>query len=357
MFLFPLGYFAQAGTVSASTLASEFNLKRNLLSGADNKLIGCKLSNDQHEVILLNGLTGASVDGSYVSLSSEITSDTSDVYVPDTFLTDLRARFGGGAAPGTGITPSSQGTATPRVRPVRQGYVVVLDAGHGGKDPGARGSRGTSEKDVNLAVVLVLGEALRSQGVKVVFTRSDDTFVELNDRAEIANQTGCDLFLSIHCNAMANNRATQGYLAIFPADEWDDTDRGNAVDRARTAAAEGRVTLKGVDINCTSAAALATLYGALLEEYREKSYLAGQEIRAAMGARSESPDRGNVSDPRGLRVLRKTYCPAVLIELDFLSNPTAERRLSDRASQRRLAQSLADGVMSYLRKNSGSSRP
>ena len=90
-------------------------------------------------------------------------------------------------------------------------FTVVIDAGHGGKDPGARGVR-INEKTINLAVALKLGSFIeqRSEGVKVIYTRKTDRFIELDERADIANRNKADLFISIHTNAVKRGSAVQG---------------------------------------------------------------------------------------------------------------------------------------------------
>ena len=96
--------------------------------------------------------------------------------------------------------------------PVQAGsFTVVIDAGHGGKDPGARGVR-IHEKAINLAVALKLGGLIeqRSEGVKVIYTRKTDRFIELDERADIANRNKADLFISIHTNAVKRGSTVQG---------------------------------------------------------------------------------------------------------------------------------------------------
>ncbi|MHC4981695.1 MAG: N-acetylmuramoyl-L-alanine amidase family protein [Planctomycetota bacterium] len=174
---------------------------------------------------------------------------------------------------------------------------VVLDAGHGGHKPGAIGCNGVPEKMVNLPVTLAAGRILRGRGVSVILTRSDDKHVELNERAAIAIRERADLFVSIHADA-SEDRSARGFTAYV----------------SRSAAKES-----------------LRLARAILNE---------------MAART-SPSRG--IRRADFRVLVRTTCPAVLIELGYLSNDYEARRLTDAAYQQQLAEAIADGVMNFLR--------
>ena len=98
-------------------------------------------------------------------------------------------------------------------------FTVVIDAGHGGKDPGAvSANKNIREKDINLKVALMVGETIKKQhpDINILYTRDKDTFVGLNDRARMANQANADLFISIHCNA-ATNRSAKGAETLIVA--------------------------------------------------------------------------------------------------------------------------------------------
>jgi N-acetylmuramoyl-L-alanine amidase len=329
-----------ATKVSDENISAEFGLQRKLALGPEKAVLGSKLWNDQHEVLLFADMRYVMVDGELVSLEEKVTASSEGLEVPRALLRMLRARL-------------------PRVNPPEkdetESYTVVLDPGHGGQDPGAVGTRGTLEKDVNLQVSLLLAQLLADEGVTVLMTRKTDTALSLERRVQVANGAGCDLFISIHSNSAGGDRRTQGYMVLFPADEWQDTSKGNIAERARDAVREGGVVLKNVDVQCPSARAKTIIYGALLEEYRRQSYQAATEIRKALHKAVETPDLGNRNDPRGLRVLRKTYCPAVLVELDFLSSPAGEARLASRRFQKLMATGLAEGVLEFLRKSNGKS--
>jgi len=187
---------------------------------------------------------------------------------------------------------------------VMQGRVIVLDAGHGGTDPGAIGPTGVREKDVNLAITLEVARLLRQQGAEVILTRQSDVFVELLQRAEIANQAGADVFVSIHANANVDRskHGTSTYWWPYP----DVMTPGQIAARERLAGA------------------LQTALQGELERYELGLY----QARFA--------------------VLRATNMPSALVEVAFISNPVEERLLADPAFQNRAAAAIAAGLQDYF---------
>jgi len=177
---------------------------------------------------------------------------------------------------------------------------IVIDAGHGGKDPGAVRA-GVTEKSVVLPIANKVVAKLRALGATPIPTRTGDVYPSLDRRAAIANQRSADYFLSIHANSAANKRAT-GVEAYYRADG-----RRGAISRM-----------------------LAT------------------SIVDSVVARTGANNRRARADARGLRVLRKTRMPAVLPEVGFLSNTAERRRLTDPGYQERIAQGIVDGIVSHL---------
>jgi N-acetylmuramoyl-L-alanine amidase len=205
------------------------------------------------------------------------------VRVPEALAGAIRSRLG---------TPERPAAA---VRPGRTNALVVVDAGHGGKDPGTMVG-GVDEKHIVLSVARKVAALLEQQGVTVVMTRQDDRFIELEDRADIANQRDTDLFVSIHADS-APDRSVSGY----------------------------------------------TIYTA--PDASRQAYGTAQSMSAAMAKTG--------MDTRGIReaeykVLVLTRCPAVLVELGYLSNAGDARRLQDPAFQNRLAQAITDGILNSL---------
>jgi N-acetylmuramoyl-L-alanine amidase len=180
---------------------------------------------------------------------------------------------------------------------------VVVDAGHGGTDPGGR-SLGTPEKTLALRYALRLGKYLQMGGARVIYTRTTDVFVPLKQRAEIANEADADLFVSVHANANDNPKAS-GPWTLHAA---------NSVRGARAAAA----------VQAALAGVLGGNPGAVY------------------------PDDSGWTGGRTLAVLRRTEMPAVLIELGFMTNAEDLAELEDVATETRVCRALADAVLEWL---------
>ncbi len=240
-------------------------------------------------------------------------------------------------------------TRVPAARPAaaERQRVVVVDAGHGGKDPGTRGRAGQRtvlEKDIALAVALAVRDSLVKRGVKVVLTRDDDTFVPLSDRGHFANAHQGDLFLSIHINA-ANPRArdralVRGYETYFLAE-------ARTEDAKRVEEMENEVVRfeTGADAPKDDPLSFIIRDMAQNEHLRESSDLA-EVVQRSLGRMHPGPSRG--VKQAGFRVLMTAFMPAVLIEIGFASNPTEAAFISNARRQRELAGAIAKGTMEYL---------
>jgi N-acetylmuramoyl-L-alanine amidase len=228
------------------------------------------------------------VNGRPIGAVGEVKRVASTVYVPETLVATIRPhlRIAGPEQPPVVVRPGRPKTAT---------ATVVVDAGHGGKDPGSM-IGGIHEKNIDLQVARKVAALLTQQGVTVVMTRQDDRFIELEERAGVANRRDTDLFVSIHADS-APDRRISGF----------------------------------------------TLYVA--RDASREAYDAARAVSATMAKTG--------SDTRGIReadykVLVQTNCPAILIECGYLSNPLDARRLQDNAFQTRLAQAIAAGILNYL---------
>ena len=215
---------------------------------------------------------------------------------------------------------------------------VVVDAGHGGTDPGATGKRGLREKDVTLDIAKRVSNLLKDAGVSVVMTRSRDVFVPLSRRVEVANNSAADLFLSIHANAN-RVRSLHGFEVYYVSPQANDSQR------ALNAAKDGAPDLPGASFASYSLNLKATLWDLLYTYNRAESVeLAGDLCR--------STDRNLGRQILGVKganfyVLKGVKMPAVLIETGFLSNSEEEGMLRNSYHRQEIAASIVDGLEDY----------
>ncbi|MBN1383764.1 MAG: N-acetylmuramoyl-L-alanine amidase [Elusimicrobia bacterium] len=219
---------------------------------------------------------------------------------------------------------------------------VVIDAGHGGEDPGAIGPRGVKEKDINLLVAKSLASVLKKNGYEVFMTRSKDIFVPLADRTRFANKVMADLFVSIHCNASIAKR-TSGFEIYFLSDK--------ATDKAAEAVANMEnsvIALEKHDANVKKDIEELLLSMAVNEFMNESSLICGV-------INQQICERVNSLKSRGVKqanfyVLRGASMPAVLVELAFLSNAKEEKLLRKSKFRKKMAESIARGIKIYEKK-------
>lgn len=241
-----------------------------------------------------------------------------------------RARSGDREAPPT----------RPPANPSRR-WTVVLDAGHGGHDPGANGPRGTREKDVTLAVARRLADRLEATGVvDIVLTRSDDSFVALADRRKIANRSNGDLFVSIHANA-AENPTAEGFETYY----LSTAKTAQALEVARRENASIRYENPEIDAESLDELNFILWDLAQNEFFRESSVLA-ETVQEELDRRVSLRSRGVKQAP--FFVLNGTFMPAILFETAFITNPREESLLNDPEFQTRLVDGLAGSILGFL---------
>ena len=220
--------------------------------------------------------------------------------------------------------------------------IVVIDPGHGGKDPGAV-ANGLKEKDINLAVARKLAAVLKKKGIDARLTRNSDVYLTLQERTNLANKWNAEVFLSIHANALPKGRHATGmeiYLMALPTDkdamqlaliENRDMAEGNG---ETSKAADSRTKmLLNILGNMQQNAKISESTG-----FAEHLFAAGQGGKIQMRRVAQAP----------FFVLRGAAMPAVLIETGFLTEKSESRMLSDGAYQDRMASSLAEGVAGFL---------
>lgn len=226
-----------------------------------------------------------------------------------------------------------------------QDFKVVIDAGHGGKDPGAIGSF-SKEKDINLGVALILGELIsqRQPDVKVIFTRNDDNFVELQDRANVANRSKAQLFISIHTNSAKSKeaRGTETYtMGLRRANEnLEVAKRENSVILLED---NYKVKYEGFDpTSSESYIMFELLHDRFIEQSINMASLVQKELRDA-----NCIDRGVRQDV--FLVLRNTGMPSILVEVGYISNPTEEEFLNSKQGRHILANSIYNAFCQFKR--------
>ena len=212
---------------------------------------------------------------------------------------------------------------------------VVIDAGHGGRDPGAVGTTGVREKDVVLHCALTLREALEHRGYQVALTRDADRFVELEDRVRFARAQHADLFISIHADASPNPETTGASVYTL-------SDRGAS--RAQNLMASQNWNLELGDAR--EPVARDILVDLAQRETTNRSAQFAQAVIPRLG--EVAPLLRNTHRNAGFFVLLAPDVPAVLIETGFLSNVTDERRLADPRARLRIAEAMAQAVDAYF---------
>ena len=185
--------------------------------------------------------------------------------------------------------------------------VIVVDAGHGGNDPGAIGFNGSYEKDINFEISQKLEEKLKSRGYKVVLTRNNDEYIDNIERIKLANKKKARVFISIHSNSIENNSSTKGIQVLYYPN---------------------RESTIG-DLNNNELA---------------------QIIMTALINGTDAVDKG-IIERADLIVLNQTKMPAILIECGFLTNSNEEKLLLTDEYQNRLVDSIVEGLEKYFSMN------
>ena len=213
---------------------------------------------------------------------------------------------------------------------------IVVDAGHGGMDPGARGF-GLQEKDVTLRMALILGKMLEEHGFRVIYTRTTDVFLALGERTALANSQKADLFVSVHCNANTNP-AINGL-------ETYSLNLARTPDAVRVAERENAVSDKNIsDLQMILTDLMLT---SKIKESVDLARGVHRQGLSAIRGKWDVVDHGNREAP--FFVLMGAKMPAILIEMGYITNKTEAARLKTDAYLKILARGIADGIRDYKR--------
>jgi len=229
----------------------------------------------------------------------------------------------------------------PAIRPQRETRVVVIDAGHGGPDPGTIGNSGIYEKHITLAMARELKEQLEASGrYKVVLTRQRDIFIRLRDRVSKGREAGADLFISLHADSIKDSKVNGP--SIYTLSE-------NASDKeaAALASKENKSDLiAGIDLTHENRDVTNILIDlAQRESMNQSATFAGHLIKSL---KRQVHVLRNTHRFAGFAVLKAPDVPSVLVEMGFLSNPTDERNLRSRTYRRRFASAMKKGIDTYF---------
>jgi len=231
--------------------------------------------------------------------------------------------------------------------------MIVVDAGHGGVDNGMTGPIGRGpkiyEKDITLSVANKLGAQLKARGVDVLYTRSADTLIALDDRGRIANRANGDLFISIHVNAANPNWKDPGGARGF---ETYFLSEAKTEDARRVEQMENSVVRLESSAKAGKADPLSFILSDMTQNQhlRESSQLA-ELIQQRLGGMHPGPSRG--VKQAGFRVLVTAYMPAVLVEIGFGTNPREAAYMTEPSKQDALARAIAEAAMAYLQQYEG----
>ena len=229
--------------------------------------------------------------------------------------------------------------------PMKKGArkIVVVDPGHGGKDPGAA-DNGVTEKNVNLAIGLELEKVLVSRGYQVIMTRNTDVYLKLQERTDIANNANADLFVSIHVNALPSKKTMTGfeiYIMALPTDK----------DAMNLAKIENREYVEGKGLDTENVDKRTEMLLRILGDMQQNNKISeSTDFAAALynaGTRNGLPMRRVAQAP--FFVLRGAGMPAVLLETGFVTNAAESQLLATQPYQQKIANAMAEGIINYLR--------
>ncbi|MFI8378995.1 N-acetylmuramoyl-L-alanine amidase [Leeuwenhoekiella sp. NPDC079379] len=222
-------------------------------------------------------------------------------------------------------------------------FVVVIDAGHGGKDPGKPSKTGVREKDVALKIALLIGEELgRNKEIEVLYTRKTDVFVELDRRGEIANKAKADLFISIHCNAHTSQAS--GAETYVLGLHRNNTNFEVAKAENEVIFLEDNYEEKYAQYNLNSPESLIGLT-LMQEEFLDQSIQLASLVQDNFREKLNRKDRS--VKQAGFVVLHQTVMPSILIETGFITNNEEGKYLNSSTGQKEIAHAIATAIEEY----------
>jgi N-acetylmuramoyl-L-alanine amidase len=223
---------------------------------------------------------------------------------------------------------------------------IMIDPGHGGKDPGAVGQGGAREKDITLAIALELRDLFKQhKEIKVFLTRDKNIFVPLADRTKMANERNADLFVSIHANATSGSNkkkeTTRGYKVYFLSQAKNEDDKLAAMRENAVIELEERPQ----NYNALQNVLIDLAGNEYLRESQDLSILLDQQFEAELGKKISRQARG--IGQANFWVLNGAYMPSILIETGFISNRSEEKMLQSKQFQKNMAAAVFETLLRF----------
>ena len=227
----------------------------------------------------------------------------------------------------------------PEVKPKEKKSMnkIILDPGHGGRDPGAVSPDGITEKEIVLKIAKELKKILKKKGFTVIMTREDDSFVRLRDRSRMANNTGAHLFISIHCNGSGVNKEATGFETYYLSTAK--TSWARAVEAKENSVVEFEAPEEKESI------LEYILWDLAQNEYLRESSELAELIQDCMATKISIDNRG--VKQANFHVMREIYMPSVLVEAAFISSPKEVAKLKTAKFRKKIAEGIANGVMEF----------
>jgi len=304
---------------------------------------------DDKKIKLTNQIPFIMIDDNLYQLSSNVIKSNNNYYVPaESFFSivnnlsnTVSITLNTNEINFSKLTEISKKTIKVDLRSEKEKWefkTIVIDAGHGGKDPGAVGYRGTKEKDIALDVAKRLEKKLaKNMKVKIVMTRDEDIFLRLSERTKIANESNGSLFISIHTNAAEDRRAS-GFETFLIGQNKNEAAVRVAARENAVLELEGSTGKKLTDEDLIKATIAQSAFASKSEQFAS---LVQKEIKK----RVQSKDRG--VKQAGFYVLMGASMPNVLVELGFISNPSEEKKLRSPQYRDQLATAIYRAVEQY----------
>jgi len=304
---------------------------------------------DDKKIKLTNQIPFIMIDDNLYQLSSNVIKSNNNYYVPaESFFSivnnlsnTVSITLNTNEINFSKLTEVSKKTIKVDLRSEKEKWefkTIVIDAGHGGKDPGAVGYRGTKEKDIALDVAKRLEKKLaKNMKVKIVMTRDEDIFLRLSERTKIANESNGSLFISIHTNAAEDRRAS-GFETFLIGQNKNEAAVRVAARENAVLELEGSTGKKLTDEDLIKATIAQSAFASKSEQFAS---LVQKEIKK----RVQSKDRG--VKQAGFYVLMGASMPNVLVELGFISNPSEEKKLRSSQYRDQLATAIYRAVEQY----------